>query len=126
MSLRISRILSWLLLAGLLIPFFAHGQDAVDPAIADVDATTPVGIEPVEDPEEMIEFSLRDETLAQVLYLLEQLTGRSVIRPQALPSPTFTFNSLAPLTRQEAILAIESLRSINGIGVAPLGEKFIP
>lgn len=125
MSFRIFRLRSWLLLAGLLIPFAVHAQDAVDPTIDDVDATTPVGIEPVADPEEEIEFSLRDETLAQVLYLLEQLTGRSVIRPQALPSPTFTFNSLAPLTRQEAILAIESLLSINGIGVAPLGDKFI-
>lgn len=125
MSFRILRLCPWLLLTGLLFSVAAHAQDAIDPAIADVDATTPVGIEPVDDPEEMVEFSLRDETLAQVLYLLEQLTGRSVIRPQALPSPTFTFNSLSPLTRQEAILAIESLLSINGIGVAPLGDKFV-
>ena len=105
----------WLFSAGLLLATSVSAQDP----------TTPVGIEPAADPNDMIEFSLRDETLAQVLYLLEQLTGRSVIRPQALPSPTFTFNSLAPLTRQEAILAIESLLSINGIGVAPLGDKFV-
>ncbi|MEZ5277721.1 MAG: secretin N-terminal domain-containing protein [Opitutaceae bacterium] len=115
MSSIIRRIRWWFLASGLLLATVATAQDA----------TTPVGIEPAGDPNDVIEFSLRDETLAQVLYLLEQLTGRSVIRPQALPSPTFTFNSLQPLTREEAILAIESLLSINGIGVAPLGDKFI-
>ncbi len=120
MSFRKYRLCPWLLLVGLLIPPILGAQDATD-----LDLTSPVGIAAADDPDEMIEFSLRDETLAQVLYLLEQLTGRSVIRPQALPSPTFTFNSMAPLTRQEAILAIESLLSINGIGVAPLGDKFV-
>jgi len=86
----------------------------------------PVGIEPEGDATEMIDrISLRDDTLAQVLNLMERLTGRAVIRPQALPSPTFTFDSQGPLTREELILAIESLLSINGIGVAPLGDKFV-
>jgi len=68
---------------------------------------------------------LRDDSLAQVLALLEMFTGRSVIRPQALPTPTFTFDSRGPISRQEAILAIESLLSLNGIAIAPLGDRFI-
>src|SRR5690625_4348355 len=69
--------------------------------------------------------AFRDETTDQVLDLLERLTGRSIIRPQALPAATFTFNSQQPMTREEAILALESMLSINGIGVAPLGELFL-
>lgn len=68
---------------------------------------------------------LRDDSLAQVLALLEMFTGRSVVRPQALPTPTFTFDSRGPISRQEAILAIESLLSLNGIAIAPLGDRFI-
>ncbi len=67
----------------------------------------------------------RGEPLVSVLHSLETLTGRSVIRPQALPTPEFTFDSRGEMTLGEAILAIESLLSINGIGVTPLGEKFL-
>lgn len=78
------------------------------------------------DSEQMIDkLQLRDDSLAQVLALLEMFTGRSVIRPQALPTPTFTFDSRGPISRQEAILAIESLLSLNGIAIAPLGDRFI-
>jgi general secretion pathway protein D len=67
----------------------------------------------------------RGEPLVSVLHSLETLTGRSVIRPQALPTPEFTFDSRGDMTLGEAILAIESLLSINGIGVTPLGDKFL-
>lgn len=63
--------------------------------------------------------------LINVLKLLEDLTGRSVIRPQALPTPEISFDSRGPISRQDAVLAIESLLSLNGIAIAPLGEKFI-
>ena len=67
----------------------------------------------------------RGEKLVSVLHYLEILTERSVIRPQQLPTPEFTFDSRGDMTRDEAILAIESLLSINGIGVTPLGAKFL-
>lgn len=67
----------------------------------------------------------RGEKLVSVLHYLEILTERSVIRPQSLPTPEFTFDSRGDMTRDEAILAIESLLSINGIGVTPLGDKFL-
>jgi len=69
--------------------------------------------------------NLRGMELTNALALLEQLTGRSVIRPEALPTPKITFDSRGPLTREEAIVALESLLSINGIGLSPLGELFI-
>ena len=68
---------------------------------------------------------LSDDDLPRVLDALETLTGRSVIRPQQLPTPKFTFNSRGPISKRDAIIAIESLLSLNNIAVAPLGEKFI-
>ncbi|HLP01606.1 MAG TPA: secretin N-terminal domain-containing protein [Opitutaceae bacterium] len=83
-------------------------------------------IPPAGDGDAMVDnIKLSDNPLTSVLDLLEQLTGRSVIRPQQLPTPTFTFNSHGPITKRDAIIALESLLSLNNIAVAPLGEKFI-
>ncbi|MEX2382798.1 MAG: secretin N-terminal domain-containing protein [Opitutales bacterium] len=101
-------------------------QESPPPAPPETEA--PGLIPPAEeaDPSEMVErLMLRDESLDQVLSLLERFTGRSVIRPQALPTPTFTFNSQRELTLEEAILALESLLTINGIAISPMGDKFI-
>ncbi len=72
-----------------------------------------------------VTLNFREESLAQILDLLQRLTGRSVIRPQALPAPTFTFDSVKPLTKEEAILVLESLLTVNGIGVTPMDDKFM-
>ncbi|RME69675.1 MAG: hypothetical protein D6781_08080, partial [Verrucomicrobia bacterium] len=86
----------------------------------------PVGLVPKENADEIVgRLAFSDTSLDSVLQTLETLTGRIVIRPQALPSPQLSLNARQPLTRAEAILAIESLLSINGIGVTPLGEKFL-
>lgn len=78
------------------------------------------------DPGAMIPLiKLNDNPVATVLDLLEQLTGRSVLRPQQLPTPTITFNSHGPISKADAIIALESLLSLNNIAVTPLGEKFI-
>lgn len=86
------------------------------------DANAPVVNAAEDDP---VRILWRGEPLVSVLHSLETLTGRSVIRPQALPTPEFTFDSRGDMTLDEAILAIESLLSINGIGVTPLGDKFL-
>ncbi len=98
---------------------------AAGPAAAQ-DPNTPVGLAPAANPDDIVgRLAFSDTALDSVLQTLETLTGRIVIRPQALPSPQLTLNARQPLTRAEAILAIESLLSINGIGVVPFGEKFI-
>jgi general secretion pathway protein D len=68
---------------------------------------------------------LRDETANQVLDLLGEFTGRSIIRQQGLPNVTINFNSRTELTLEEAILALESLLSANGIVVTDMGGSFI-
>jgi len=85
-----------------------------------------VAIPPADDGAQMLDsLSLSDNPLSTVLDLLERLTGRSVIRPQTLPTPTFTFNSHGPISKRDAVIALESLLTINAIAVAPMGEKFI-
>ncbi len=53
-----------------------------------------------------------------------RLTGRSIISQPNLPG-TIVFRAQTPLTKEEAIWAIESVLAINGIGLVPLGDKFL-
>ena len=42
---------------------------------------------------------LRDETVAQVLDLMQRWTGKSILRPQALPASNYTLSLPAAATR---------------------------
>ena len=68
---------------------------------------------------------LRDESIEQVLALLERWTGKTIIRPQALPAATITLNLRDTVTRDEAILALETALNLNGVALTPLGNRFI-
>ena len=68
---------------------------------------------------------LRDETIAQVLDLMQRWTGKSILRPQALPASAYTLSLPASITRDEALLALETLLNLNGIAVIQQGDKFL-
>ncbi len=68
---------------------------------------------------------LRDETVAQVLDLMQRWTGKSILRPQALPASAYTLTLPASITRDEALLAIETLLNLNGIAIIQQGDKFL-
>lgn len=92
----------------------ARAQDAATPTPPTVDS------EPVIGP-----LVLRDENIDQVLALLERLTGKTLLRPQALPAATITVNLRESVTRGEAIRAIETLLNLNGVALTPLGDRFL-
>ena len=69
--------------------------------------------------------SLRDDTIAQVLDILQKWTGKTVLRPQALPPNLYTLNLPVGATRSEALLAIETLLNLNGIAVIQQGDRFL-
>ncbi|MCF7710562.1 MAG: type II secretory pathway, component PulD [Opitutales bacterium] len=68
---------------------------------------------------------LRDETIGQVLELLQRWTGKTVLRPQALPASLYTLSLPSTATRNDALLAIETLLSLNGVAVIQQGDKFL-
>ena len=68
---------------------------------------------------------LRDESIDQVLALIERWTGKTVLRPQALPAATITINLKDSVTKDEAIRALETVLSLNGVALTPLGDKFM-
>jgi general secretion pathway protein D len=88
---------------------------------------SPQPLEPsIEDPDAIIDLIvLTDETAIQVLELLEQLTGKIILRRQDIPATKINFNSRGPLKKSEAILALESLLSLNGIMLTDMGGRFL-
>ena len=61
-----------------------------------------------------------------VLMLLQDLTGKPILRQQNLPAVKITFDKgESQLTNGQMIRALESLLALNGIGLTKVGEDFI-
>ena len=89
---------------------------------APAETPLPAGLEP----DELVgPIKLADADIDTVLGALEIYTGRAILRPQALPAATYTLKLNKQVPKSEAVLAIETLLSLNGVGVVPLGEKFL-
>jgi type II secretion system protein D len=61
----------------------------------------------------------------QVLELLQTYSGRVFIPSAGLPKAAFSFTSSGELSRNEAILALETLLNLNGVMLIQQGDKFI-
>ncbi|MEI6862188.1 MAG: hypothetical protein WCL04_08045, partial [Verrucomicrobiota bacterium] len=105
------------LLALVLIPWLVRAAAPVQPVVPPAPAVAPTGI--------INKLNLRDAPVQMVLDLLEQWTGKIVLRPQTLPAAVVTINISNPVTLSEAIDAVLSVLQINGIGVVPTGDKFL-
>jgi len=119
-----SIIRKFYLLISLLLAFATtgHAQQSGTPP------TTPiVPLEPrVENPDEIIGLIvLSDETALQVLDMLEKMTGKIILRRQDIAAVKINFNSRGELTKGEAVLALESLLSLNSIMLTDMGGRFM-
>lgn len=65
-----------------------------------------------------------EESTDAVLDLLERLTGKIILRPQNMQPQKINFDSRGPLTRGQAIIALESLLSMNGLAIIEVDETF--
>jgi general secretion pathway protein D len=75
-------------------------------------------------PPGMIKFQEAD--ILHVLDFYQDLTGRTVVRPAALPvNVKITLRTQTPLTRREAVQLLDTILSMNQITMVPQGEKFV-
>ena len=100
-----------------------HAQNRPELALP----TSPAPAEPELDaPEEMIGMlELVDMSAPQVLTLLEKMTDKIILRHQGLNPTKITFDSRGPLTKREAVLALESLLTLNGVMLTDMGGRFM-
>lgn len=96
----------------------APGQPGViPPAPAQAQApeeTFPAGI---------IDFRAVD--LNQVLQVYAEYVNRTVLRPANLVSPPIVLRTQTPLTKTEAIQALDAVLALNGIAMINVGDKFV-
>jgi general secretion pathway protein D len=81
-----------------------------------------VGIEGLDEPLDRIK--LRDMPGKDALEMLQLWTGRYILRPQNLPQVQLNFDSFSVLTKREALMAIESLLTMNGIALTKIDNLF--
>ena len=74
-------------------------------------------------PAGMIKF--QDADISQVLEIYQELTGRTVLKPSSLPATKISIKTQTELSRTEAIQALDSILSMNGITMVPQGTKFV-
>jgi general secretion pathway protein D len=88
-------------------------------------AITPVEPE-LDEPEEIVqELVLVEDSADQVIKLLEAMTQKIILRRQDLPVTKISFDSRGSLTKREAVLALESLLTLNGVMLTDMGGRFM-
>jgi len=125
---RASLPLFCLLIAAAMAPSLSFAQAAPSPAASPAPvagAAAAVPLPGLSGTDQVGPVILRDETVAQVLDLMQRWTGKSILRPQALPASVYTVSLPASITRDEALLALETLLNLNGIAVIQQGDKFL-
>jgi general secretion pathway protein D len=75
------------------------------------------------------QFNFTGAPLKQLLDIYAELVDRTLIRaingPEAVPdTTTIVLNTQHPVTRSEAILALETVLGMNGVTIVPIGDKF--
>ena len=84
------------------------------------------GVPRQNDDEIIPKFELSGADIDAVLGALETYTGRSVIRPGTLPvAPGGYTLKLSHVPKSEVVLALETLLSLNQVGVVTLGDRFL-
>ncbi|MDA0725832.1 MAG: hypothetical protein O3B25_16400, partial [Verrucomicrobia bacterium] len=81
-----------------------------------------LGIEGLDEPLDRIK--LRDLPAKDALEMVQLWTGRYILRPQNLPQVQLNFDSFSVLTKREALMAIESLLTMNGIAMTKIDNLF--
>ncbi len=79
-------------------------------------------------PDEMIPTGMLNFTAAaleQVLTIYAEMVGRTILRPSTLASAPIVLKAQTPLTRAEAVQALDAVLALNNIAMVNVGEKFV-
>ncbi len=70
-------------------------------------------------------FKLSEGDIDSVLVSLENLTGRTIVRPGQLPTASYSLKITRPIPKDELVIALETILELNGVSVSPMGERFL-
>jgi type II secretory pathway component GspD/PulD (secretin) len=99
----------------------ATGKSADEKTYSSLDRPDPTGDQEL--PTGAIVFAEAD--LSHVLEVYQSLSHRTLIHSTALPAVKISLQNETPLSRHEALQALDSVLAQNGITMIPMGTKFI-
>ncbi len=124
--MRFTALNSFRLGLALLLAHTPLAAQTTAPDVASIAASLSPSLAPVADGMLTEGINIPEGPIDAALGLIEILTGREVLRsPQVPANSVFTLTIEQPLTHAEALMAIETTLALNGIAVAPLGERFV-
>jgi general secretion pathway protein D len=68
---------------------------------------------------------LKGAPLDQVFEIYQEVSGRTVLRPYALPAQGITLRLQTAMSKREAVQALDSVLALNGIVMIRLGDLFV-
>jgi general secretion pathway protein D len=125
MTLRLARL--WFASGLLAVP----GLLAQTPPSAVPRPIPPAGVTPgaaavIKGSDTMVDsFKLSDVDIDSVLVSLENLTGRTIVRPGTLPTANYSLKIGRPISKAELVTALETILELNGVSVSPMGDRFL-
>jgi len=105
----------------------ADGAEEAAPAPAPLPLERNTGRHPLLSPDQAdrdVMLSFRDAPLDQVASYYAELTGRTLLEAPGLKA-SVSLRGMQRLTASEALEAIESALALHGIGIVPVGERFL-
>ena len=99
----------------------AAAAPAVNPAEANA---APADAAPAEEMIPAGNINFQGVDVSQVLEVYAKLVGRTLLRA-GLPAGSIVLKTETPLTKTEAIQALQAVLSLNGISVVDIGDKFV-
>jgi general secretion pathway protein D len=108
-------------------PAAAAAPDAPSTPSAVTAPAVPAATAASKPPEEMIpagNINFQGVDVSQVLDVYAQLVGRTMLRA-GLPSAQIILRTETPLTKTEAIQALQAVLALNGIALVNVGDKFV-
>ena len=103
-------------------PFTPTGPMTGSPST--VPGATPAATEPPEETIPAGNINFQGVDVSEVLLVYSRLVGRTLLRA-GLPNAPIILKTETPLTKTEAIQALQAVLALNGIAVINVGEKFV-
>jgi len=104
------------------VPAAATAPTTVPGAASPADASS--GASPQEEMIPAGNINFQGVDLSQVLEVYSKLVGRTLLRA-GLPQASIILKTETPLTKTEAIEALQAVLALNGISVVNVGDKFV-
>lgn len=77
------------------------------------------------DPEQFVGLKYDELDLNEVLKQYSEWTGLAIMKAPDVPEVKVTLKCPTPIRRRDALLAIEGILAMHGVGLVPMGELFV-